>query len=169
MLLFTAACCCLCSLASNSGALVAMVQKKNRNRDGFTLLELMISVAIFAIILSIAVPNLLRSRLQSNEVATIQNLRSINSAQGAYNSAKKLYATTFEDLCNVALPYLPSTFLSQPMAGYTITLAGEEDLYTVVAEPSEWGVTGNRGFYTDASGIIRFAISEPADEGSPPL
>ena len=65
---------------------------------GFTLIELMIVVAIIAIIAAIAIPNLLRSRIQSNESAAISNLRAINTAQVSYHTATGGYTATFDDL-----------------------------------------------------------------------
>ena len=67
---------------------------------GFTLIELMIVVAIIAIIAAIAIPNLLRSRLQSNESATIGNLRTVVGSQSAFAAAERGYASTFAQLRN---------------------------------------------------------------------
>lgn len=143
-----------------------MTKQHKTGTEGFTVLELMIVVSVFTIIMAIAVPNMLRSRMQSNEVATIQNLRSITSAQAAFSSSNKRYAAEFDELCNVHLPYLAQVFLEQPMAGYDIVLAGEDMQYTVVADPVEWGITGHRGFFCDTSGILRYEYGASADEES---
>ena len=58
----------------------------------------MIVVAIIAIIAAIAIPNLLRSRMQTNESAAISNLRAINGAQTAFHSANSRYTGVFADL-----------------------------------------------------------------------
>ncbi len=138
-------------------------------REGFTMIELMIVLAVITIIAAISVPNLLRSRIQANEAATVQNLRAILSAQGAHHSAHNEYATEMGQLVTATPPFLDHDFLAEPLNGYLISFGGDSNNYTINANAVTWGVTGNRGFFMDASGVIRVSYGEPADENSPPL
>jgi prepilin-type N-terminal cleavage/methylation domain-containing protein len=139
--------------------------KKNK---GFTLIELMIVVAIIAIIAAIAIPNLLRSRMQSNESAAIGNLRTIVGAEVAYHAANYQYTASFDDLTGSDPSYLDGDWAGTK-SGYNYTLGGDADNFTANADPSTVGTTGNKGFYTDSSGVIRFAEGGPAAEDSPPI
>ncbi|NLV42309.1 MAG: prepilin-type N-terminal cleavage/methylation domain-containing protein [Candidatus Hydrogenedentes bacterium] len=136
---------------------------------GFTLIELMIVVAIIAIIAAIAIPNLMRSRIQANEASAIYNLRAVVSAQGGYFSANSRYATEFEELTTATPPFLNGDWGTTQRSGYSFTLEGEEANYTSHANATTYGVTGVRGFFVDSSGIIRANQGADADVGSPPI
>jgi len=139
--------------------------KKNA---GFTLIELMIVVAIIAIIAAIAIPNLLRSRMQSNESAAIGNLRTINGSEVAFHSANNQYAITFADLTTATPPFLDGNWAA-PKSGYNFTLGGAVTNFAANADPVVVGTTGNRYFFVDASGVIRYSTAGAADVSSTPL
>lgn len=136
---------------------------------GFTLIELMIVVAIIAIIAAIAIPNLMRSRIQANEASAIYNLRAVVSAQGGYFSTNSRYATEFDELTTATPPFLNGDWGATQRSGYQFTLEGEEANYTSHANATTYGVTGVRGFFVDSSGIIRANQGADADVGSPPI
>lgn len=135
---------------------------------GFTLIELMIVVAIIAIIAAIAIPNLLRSRMQSNESASIGNIRTINAAEVAFHSANSQYATTFDQMTTATPPFLDGNWTAAK-SGYNYTLGGTVNCFTINADPSEPGTTGNRYFFSDCSGVIRFSTGGAASVASTPI
>ena len=139
--------------------------KKNK---GFTLIELMIVVAIIAIIAAIAIPNLLRSRMQSNESSAIGNLRTIVGAEAAYHAANYEYAVDFGDLTGATPAFLDGDW-TVPKSGYNFVLAGDVQNFTANANAVQYGVTGGKGFFTDASGVIRYVDGGAADATSTPI
>lgn len=141
---------------------------------GFTLIELMIVVAIIAIIAAIAIPNLLRSRLQSNESGTIGNLKTIVGAETAFSSANGEYSDTLEELTTATPPFLDGDWTGVK-SGYTYTYTPDAGAgttnqnYWVFAEPEDQDVSGSRGFGVGSDGVIRWAAdgADPTDAGTP--
>ena len=130
-----------------------------RKNHGFTLIELMIVVAIIAIIAAIAIPNLLRSRVQSNESSAIGDLKTVVAAETAYHAANAQYAQAFDDLTNATPRFLDGQW-DGIKNGYTFTLgaaaAGATQNFLCTALPQTVGTTGNRGFAVDAGGVVHF-------------
>jgi type IV pilus assembly protein PilA len=125
-----------------------------RNDSGFSLLELLIVVAIILIIATIAIPNLLRSRQAANEAAAVSTLKTINTAQVTYLSTSGGKYGTLPDLVNAGL--LDQRFLGGTVAGYTFEAAASGMDYTATAMPSSAN-SGRFGYYTLPDAVVRYS------------
>ena len=147
---------------------------RNNKQKGFSLIELLIVVAIILIIAAIAIPNLLRSKMAANEASAVATLRTYNTSIVAYQTT---YGTDpskdFSYLGPVAGGGAPSAtsadlvdnllgIAAPTKSGYTFVYTpdpapvnGVYSVYTIVATPVTANVTGQRLFFTDQSGVIR--------------
>ncbi len=136
-------------------------------KKGFTLVEIMIVVAIIALLAAIAIPNLLRARHNANEAAGIAALRTISTAEDSYRAAQTppAYSADLGDLSDSSPPYIDSslsgaTSSTAARQGYYYTYSKtSNNQYTCTANPGVSGVTGTRIFYVDETGVIRLTNS----------
>jgi len=153
-----------------------------RNKQkGFSLIELLIVVAIILIIAAIAIPNLLRARMAANESSAVASLRTINTACITYNSTYGQYPTALTDMTDVPAgtsPTSTSADLLDPVlsaatpqkSGYVFVFADTTNVaYTVNASPIVANQTGTRFFFTDQSAVIRYNTSQSAAITDSPL
>jgi prepilin-type N-terminal cleavage/methylation domain-containing protein len=125
---------------------------------GFSLLELLIVVAIILIIATIGIPSFLRSRQSANESSAVSNVRTVNIAEANYSvSAGGNYGTVAE---LVAGGMLDSRF-SSSVSGYDFTITASGQDYTVVATPAAMN-NGRHGYYSIPDGVIRYQTATSA-------
>jgi prepilin-type N-terminal cleavage/methylation domain-containing protein len=153
----------------------------NRSPErGFTLVEIMIVVAIIALLAAIAIPNVLRGRTTANEAAAIGNTRAVVSSLEMFRSVNSAYPTTagtwmtsmYGATCLAAATPVPdfgppsfcntmaggATAATGLVQGYLWTYANPDGIgtgYTVQATPATVNNTGTRSFFADESGLVR--------------
>jgi type IV pilus assembly protein PilA len=141
-------------------------------------------VAIILIIAAIAIPSLLRSKMAANESSAVSSMRTFTTANITYNSLCPAvgYPATLADLgpgggqCTGGANIVDEVLgVAAPVkAGYNfvyvpIPNGGVNIEYKMNANPTSLGITGNRGFFSDESGVIRYAIGAPATNASSAL
>lgn len=164
---------------------------KKRHSKGFSLIELLIVVAIILIIAAIAIPNLMQSKIAANQASAVGSLRTINTAETTYNST---YNTGFSAslgvlgaACNSSgAPTSSSAGLidcvlsnggsgnASTKSGYSFTYSAASAVnsqvpsYTLSAVPIN-SSTGQNGYYTDQSDVIRYDTSGSPSSASTPI
>jgi len=160
---------------------------------GFSLIELLIVVAIILIIAAIAIPNLLRSRIAANQASAVGSMRTLNTAEITYATTYNTgFTATLGDMGPPASGSNPSataaglidsvlsggaaTASSSVKSGYTFLYtagatdaSGRVDTYSITATPVTVGTTGTNYYYTDMSGVIRQNSTTVAASTDSPL
>ena len=138
-----------------------------RKKEGFTLIELMIVVAIIAIIAAIAIPSLLNARKAGNEASAISSLRTLTTVNEQYRTRFQTFATALTDLSGTN--YIDTVLGSGSKSGYSFNYTGAATTWSVEGDPQTPGTTGDRYFFVDQSGIIRFSSTGTATAASAPI
>jgi len=137
---------------------------------GFSLIELLIVVAIILVISAIAIPSYLRSRMQANEASAVSSLRMINTAAITYSSTyvNVGYPTNMADMgganpctaTSTSACLVDDSLAQGTKSGYALTWVGDgatpSVAYSITGTPLVVGSSGQRMFCTDQTGVIRY-------------
>ena len=130
--------------------------RTRKMEQGFTLVEIMIVVAIIALLAAIAIPNLLRARMTSNDALAKATLRAISTAAESYSSANNgNYPGDMNSLTTPVPPYLNTNYVANsPIAGYNYAATMSTAGYTVTATPVLAGSTGTTVMTITTGGVL---------------
>jgi prepilin-type N-terminal cleavage/methylation domain-containing protein len=151
---------------------------QNRRRRGFSLIELMIVIAIILIIATIALPKLNRAKMYAHETAAIKTLQTIHTAQTQYQSQFGRFATSLTELGPPqsgqpgpqSADLIDSSLALGEKSGYKFAVTGNQSGYVISAVPVAYNSTGSRSFYSDQTMQIRQNYGpEPATAQSPEM
>ncbi|MGA9571921.1 MAG: prepilin-type N-terminal cleavage/methylation domain-containing protein [Candidatus Acidiferrales bacterium] len=159
----------------------------NKKQKGFSLIELLIVVAIILIIAAIAIPNLLRARMAANESSAVGTVRTLVTSEVTYSSTWNTgFSDTLAHLGGTAVPCVASSTSAclidpliaagGPKSGYFVAAVGGTPVNGVIstfgvsAYPVTQGTTGTRTFCSDESGVVRVDVTgavmaTPTDTG----
>jgi prepilin-type N-terminal cleavage/methylation domain-containing protein len=132
-----------------------------KNNRGFSLLELLIVVAIILIIATIAIPSLLRSRQAAQESSAVAQVRTINTAEVTYLSSNQ---GSYGNVISLVSQGLLDNRFTGSVSGYAYTVSASGTDYTVTAYPTSANA-GRFAYYSLPDAVIRYSTQTTACGG----
>lgn len=156
---------------------------RHNRQNGFSLIELLIVVAIILIIAAIAIPNLVKSKMAANEASAVDSLHTLNTSLQGYASLYGIgFPANLTDMgpssspSSTAADFIDEVLASGTKSGYIFSYipgpaltGGVITTYSITASPVSPGTTGQRGFYTDESLLIRVNATGTASSTDGPI
>jgi prepilin-type N-terminal cleavage/methylation domain-containing protein len=149
-----------------------------RRRSGFSLIELLIVIAIILVIVAVALPRANQVIMSGNESAALREIGTLHQAQLQYYSQFNRYAGSLAELGPpasgaagpAAADLIPSSLAEGRKSGYVFTLTKTATGYAINANPETFGSSGRKTYYSDQTLVIRANNSqEPASVTSPEI
>jgi type IV pilus assembly protein PilA len=147
-----------------------------KSASGFSLIELLIVVAIILIIAAIAIPNFLSAKMSANEATAVSSIHSINTSEISYASANPTigFSATLVTLGPAGSGYIDEVLAGGTKCGYIFTYVqgtadSPSDGYTINADPITRGVTGQRSFYSDQLNVTHYNYTTAASSTDPEI
>lgn len=154
------------------------------SQRGFSLIELLIVVAIILIIAAIAIPSLMKAKMAANEASAVESVRTITTAENNYAATCPAtgFSASLTELNTGAICAGGQNILDDVLGGsdpsfksgyeftYTATaVGGVNTAFTITGLPTTVGITGQRGFFSDQTDVIRYTAngSTPTNASSP--
>jgi type IV pilus assembly protein PilA len=151
-----------------------------KKQNGFSLIELLVVVAIILIVAAIAIPNLLKARISANEASAVTSVHAVNTAEITYTTIFPTvgYTATLLNLgpgggCNspASACIIDAALASGTKSGYVFTYVQDASVtpspgYTLNVDPITRGITGQRSFYSDQANATHYndtSVAGPAD------
>jgi prepilin-type N-terminal cleavage/methylation domain-containing protein len=134
-----------------------------RKRRGFSLIELLIVIAIILIIITIAAPKLNRARMYAQETAAMGAIRTLHTAQVQYSSQYGRFATSLTELgppasggaSAASADLIGSDLAAGEKGGYRYSMTGNPSGYIINANPVAYNATGSKTYYSDQTMVVR--------------